>query len=175
MEILATLPHLQDDIKVIRRYEGWYYTKLVLYVMILYLETDWSRIRPLPSTNLKLTLHNILKLINLSHILKQLGEWNVHDTDSVRTNNHVEGWHSHLKRIVGKPHPNIYECVQVFQREQAATEVTIIQIQSGARPPRRTKQAILKDQKIKQLKERFVNNLISLQDYVIGMSSHTNI
>ena len=52
MEILATLPHLQDDIKVIRRYEGWYYTKLVLYVMILYLETDWSRIRPLPSTNL---------------------------------------------------------------------------------------------------------------------------
>ena len=53
MEILATLPHLQDDIKVIRRYEGWYYTKLVLYVMILYLETDWSRIRPLPSTNLK--------------------------------------------------------------------------------------------------------------------------
>ena len=54
MEILATLPHLQDDIKVIRRYEGWYYTKLVLYVIILYLETDWSRIRPLPSTNLTL-------------------------------------------------------------------------------------------------------------------------
>ena len=52
MEILATLPHLQDDIKVIRRYEGRYYTKLVLYVMILYLETDWSHIRPLPSTNL---------------------------------------------------------------------------------------------------------------------------
>ena len=29
MEILATFPHLQDDIKVSRRYEGWYYTKLV--------------------------------------------------------------------------------------------------------------------------------------------------
>ena len=49
MEILA---HLQDDIKVIRRYEGWYYTKLVIYMMILYFETDWSRIRPLPSTTL---------------------------------------------------------------------------------------------------------------------------
>ena len=52
MEILATFPHLQDDIKVIRRYEGWYYTKLVIYMMILYFETDWSRIRPLPSTTL---------------------------------------------------------------------------------------------------------------------------
>ena len=30
-EILATFPHLQDDIKVIRRYEGWYYTHLVHY------------------------------------------------------------------------------------------------------------------------------------------------
>ena len=31
MEILATFPHLQDDIKVIRRYDGWYYTHLVHY------------------------------------------------------------------------------------------------------------------------------------------------
>ena len=54
MEILATFPHSQDEIKVIRRYlyEGWYYTKLVSYVIIFYLETDWSRIRPLPSTTL---------------------------------------------------------------------------------------------------------------------------
>ena len=96
-----------------------------------------------------------------------VGEWNAHDTDSVRRNNDVEGWHSRLKRIVGKPHPNILECVQVFQREQAATEIAIIAI-----PSRRTKRA---DQKIKLLKERFVNNLIFLQDYVIGMSAHTNI
>ena len=54
MEILATFPHLQDDIKVIRRYEGWYYTHLVHYYTLFQLETDWSRIRPLPSTNLKL-------------------------------------------------------------------------------------------------------------------------
>ena len=60
MEILATLPHLQDDIKVIRRYEGWYYTKLVLYVMKLYLETDWSRIRPLPSTNLAVKISTFI-------------------------------------------------------------------------------------------------------------------
>ena len=51
MEILATFRH--DEIKIIRRYEGWYYTKLY-HVIIFYLETDWSRIHPLPSTTLTL-------------------------------------------------------------------------------------------------------------------------
>ena len=50
MKILAYIPNLQDDIKVIRRYEGWYYTKIVIYIIILYFETDWSHIRPLSST-----------------------------------------------------------------------------------------------------------------------------
>ena len=50
MEILATFPHFQDEKEVIRRYEGWYYTKLESYYIILYFETDWSHIRPLPST-----------------------------------------------------------------------------------------------------------------------------
>ena len=52
MKILAYIPNLQDDIKVIRRYKGWYYTKIVIYIIILYFETDWSHIRPLSSTTL---------------------------------------------------------------------------------------------------------------------------
>ena len=50
MEILTTFPHFQDEKEVIRRYEGWYYTNLVYHYNIFYFETDWSRIRPLPST-----------------------------------------------------------------------------------------------------------------------------
>ena len=53
MEILATFPHFQDEKELIRRYEGWYYTNLVYYYNILYFETDWSRIRPLRSTELE--------------------------------------------------------------------------------------------------------------------------
>ena len=49
MEILATFPHFQDEIEVIRRHEGWYYIKLESY---LYFESDWSRIRPFPNTTL---------------------------------------------------------------------------------------------------------------------------
>ena len=59
MEILSTFPHLQDNIKVIRRYEGWYNTRLVSYYIIFHFETDWSRIRPLPSTTLTRTILDI--------------------------------------------------------------------------------------------------------------------
>ena len=53
MEILATFPHFQDEKEVIRRYEGWYYTRLQSYYIIFHFETHWSHIRPLPSTILK--------------------------------------------------------------------------------------------------------------------------
>ena len=52
MEIFPTLSVFQTNIKMIRRYEGCYYTRLESYYIIFYFETDWSRIRPLPSTTL---------------------------------------------------------------------------------------------------------------------------
>ena len=50
MEILYTFNHLQDNMKMMRRYEGWYYTKFYSYYIILYFESDWIHIGPLPST-----------------------------------------------------------------------------------------------------------------------------
>ena len=38
---MALFPQLQANIKLIRRYEGWYYTRLVSYI-IFHFETDWS-------------------------------------------------------------------------------------------------------------------------------------
>ena len=52
MDILYMFYQFQDPIKVIRRYEGCHYTRLESYYIIFYFETDWSRIRPLPSTTL---------------------------------------------------------------------------------------------------------------------------
>ena len=52
MAILTILIQLQDNIKLIGRFEGCYYTRLESYYIIFYFETDWSRIRPLPSTTL---------------------------------------------------------------------------------------------------------------------------
>ena len=57
MEILYMFYQFQDTVKVIRRYEGWYFIQFYSYYIILYFESDWSHIRPLPST----TLINSLK------------------------------------------------------------------------------------------------------------------
>ena len=53
----------------------------------------------------------------------RIGQWNYYDYHGPRTNNHVEGWHSRLKKIVGKPHPNIFEIIDVMRKEQATTEL----------------------------------------------------
>ena len=58
--------------------------------------------------------------------------WNYYSYDGSHTNSRLEGWHNRLKRIVKKPHPNIYELIDVFKGEQAATEVTCQQLETGA-------------------------------------------
>ena len=67
MDILYMFYHFQDPIKVIRRYEGCHYTRLESYYIIFYFETDWSRIRPLPSTTLNLEgFQKILESMKIS-------------------------------------------------------------------------------------------------------------
>ena len=70
----------------------------------------------------------------------------MHDISSTRTNNHIEGWHSKLKKVVGKAHPNVFEIVEVFKREQAVTEVTLSQLSTGACGPVRHRRTIAKKQ-----------------------------
>ena len=52
---------------------------------------------------------------------------------ALRTNNHLERWHNHLKRAVRKAHPNLYEFIEIIQQEQAVTKVTIQQLEGGGR------------------------------------------
>ena len=49
----------------------------------------------------------------------QFQQWNYmyFDFDDPCTNNYVEGWHSLLNEVVGKPHPNIFELIEVMKKE----------------------------------------------------------
>ena len=40
-------------------------------------------------------------------------------------------WHNRIKRISRKAHPILYEVLELFQREHAASEVTILQLEAG--------------------------------------------
>ena len=80
-----------------------------------------------------------------------------------------------VKKVVCKVHPNVYEIVEIFKREQGVTEITISQLASGAIPPRRGKKSTDKDKRIKELKQRFSENTITLEENVQGTSEHANI
>ena len=70
----------------------------------------------------------------------QFKQWNYFDFDGPRTNNHVEGWHSRLTKVVGKPHPNVFELIEVIKKEEATTRMKMSLYESGAKePPRRRK------------------------------------
>ena len=58
--------------------------------------------------------------------------WNVYQATGPHTNNHLESWHNRLNKIVGKPHPNLFELVHTFQQEEASTHMTILQQEDGA-------------------------------------------
>ena len=51
--------------------------------------------------------------------------WNYFNQHQPRTNNHVEGWHSRMKKVISKPHPNIYTWIEYIQREEAVTKAKI--------------------------------------------------
>ena len=47
--------------------------------------------------------------------------------------------------------PNVYELIDVFQQEQADTEVTIAQMATGSQPPKQGRTTITKDRKVEEL------------------------
>ena len=86
MAILTIFLQLQDNIKLIGRFEGCYYTRLESYYIIFYFETDWSRIRPLPSTTLTRSRGFISQLVDLAYSLQYLIEASRNPISSLLSN-----------------------------------------------------------------------------------------
>ena len=40
-----------------------------------------------------------------------------------------------MKKVVGKPHPYIYEIIDVFKREEASTKMKMQMLEAGAHRP----------------------------------------
>ncbi|VDI62638.1 Hypothetical predicted protein [Mytilus galloprovincialis] len=57
--------------------------------------------------------------------------WNHFSNEGPRTNNHLEGWHSKLKKHVNHAHPNIYILIEILKKTQANTEANQIQVAAG--------------------------------------------
>lgn len=60
--------------------------------------------------------------------------WNHYDAvleDRDTTNNASEGWHNRFQTIVNKHHPDLYSALHEFQKEQADTEIGLIELAQG--------------------------------------------
>ena len=103
----------------------------------------------------------------------RISQWNYYDIDGPRTNNHVEGWHSQLKKIVGKSHFNLFEIMDVMPKEQATIDMKLNQFEDSAMLPPRKRRYVQRDENISTLSERFQNGRCNLYvaDYLDKLSS----
>ena len=75
-------------------------------------------------------------------------------------NSHLRGSSRIAKfteEISWQAHPNVFEIVHKFKAEQAAVEVSLAQLQTGAYLPPRSYSAIEKMKKIEEMKRKFAS------------------
>lgn len=105
----------------------------------------------------------------------EIAEWNTYNEEGPRTNNHIEGWHNKVNRIIGKAHPNVFELVELFKMEQASTEVTLRQLAAGGLLPNPRKKYTIKERRILTIQEKFRNNDYNLDEYISALSCWVGI
>ena len=92
-------------------------------------------------------------------------QWNHFTNEGPRTNNHLEGWHSKLKKLVRHAHPNIYQLIELLKKTQANTEANQIQISAGATTRPKQKKYRNIDNRFATLKNRFLDQQMTVQEY----------
>ncbi len=102
-------------------------------------------------------------------------QWNYFDFAGRRTNNHVEGWHSRVKKVVGKPHPNIYELIDVIKKEDATTRMKLQLCESGARMQPRRMRIREREIRIQTLFSRFRSGALSINDFLEAIKYQTGL
>ncbi|XP_071176225.1 uncharacterized protein [Mytilus edulis] len=91
--------------------------------------------------------------------------WNHYATEGPRTTNHLEGWHSKLKKLVKAAHPNIFSMIRLLRQEEAFHALTLIQYRAGGkRIPRKRKYREI-DDRLQTLKIRLQNDELTPVEY----------
>ena len=101
--------------------------------------------------------------------------WNYFNQHQPRTNNHVEGWHSRMKKVISKPHPNIFAWIDYIQREEAVTKAKIQSFRSGATARPRRRRMKEKEKRIQTLFDRFNAGGVTLDEYLSAIKHLTGL
>ncbi|KAL8586094.1 hypothetical protein ACOMHN_065438 [Nucella lapillus] len=98
--------------------------------------------------------------------------WNQYNNlgeEYVRTNNHLESFHSSFRKAFRNPHPNIFVLISELKKRQKATEISVSQLNRGAAPPPKKKRNVGKEKTILRLKEQFDAGARPLMSYMKAM------
>ncbi|KRY45231.1 hypothetical protein T03_8571, partial [Trichinella britovi] len=122
-----------------------------LEALYQYFQQEW-----LPATNIKL--------------------WNVHGV-SVRTNNHLEGWHSRMNKRARKHYLGFYQFFKLILDEQGKTKTAVRQIDDGYThgrgSVRRSAAYGVQQQRLAALTFKLVHNEITVEHFLSEISYHT--
>ena len=91
-------------------------------------------------------------------------------SDGPRTNNHLEGWHNRVKLISTRAHPHLWEFIELVQKEQASTDVTIEQVAAGGRRRAKRRKVVQHEKQIKRLTDEFWDGDRCLDSLLNSMS-----
>ena len=109
-------------------------TAALSFVAIAFVRIAWNAIKQVclkvhKYKNIMITC-NIFGSINGNF---RLQTWNYFSYTGTCINNHLEGWHNRIKKIARKSQPNIYELIEILQKEQTAAKVTTVrQLEEGS-------------------------------------------
>ncbi|KAK3093890.1 hypothetical protein FSP39_021504 [Pinctada imbricata] len=92
--------------------------------------------------------------------------WNHFNSDGPRTTNHLEGWHSKIKKQVQIAHPNMYQIIRHLKQIQASNEISIVQIRAGGLPKPKKRKYRNIDSRIRNLQRRLQASEIDVFEYV---------
>ena len=75
-----------------------------------------------------------------------------------------------MRKLAGKAHPNIYIVASLFKSDQAATEVTLMQVAAGELPVRKSRNYRNHERRLVTTKEKYEAGDFTLSELVKGYS-----
>ena len=80
-----------------------------------------------------------------------------------------------MKKVISKPHPNIFNWIEYIQREETVTKAKIQTLKSGTATHPRLCCQKEKEKRIQRLFDRFNSSAISLDEYLTAIKHLTGL
>ena len=106
------------------------------------------------------------------HALFRRELWNHFQTlqeEGLRTNNHLESFHSAFNRSFHTVHPNIFIFVDGLKKRQDETETTVASLDIGNQPPPAKRQRVVKEDRVRRILQQFQTKQRPILSYMDAM------